>query len=503
MTKPLDLVAGRRIAKNTLWNLAGQVAPLAAAVVSIPLLIEGLTPEGFGLLSLAWMIVGYFSLFDLGLGRALTQVVSDRLGAGNVEEVPRLVATAVVIMLGVGVIGSGVALAITPWAVDSALRIPPATQVEARRAFYLMALSVPAVTITAAFRGLLEANQRFGIVNAIKAPFGVFNFAGPALTLLFSRRVDVVVAVLAASRFAGALAHWIACRLAIPTQTSLRQVDWALAPLLFRFGGWMTVSNVVSPLMVYFDRFLIGSLISMSAVAYYVTPYEIVTKLWAVPAALVAVLFPAFSAVLATDREHGGRLFSRGLRFLFLVMFPVTLGIVVLAPWGLRIWVGATFEARSTRVLQLLAAGVFVNSLAYVPFAYVQGAGRPDLTAKLHFAELPIYAALLWWAVKSFGVQGAAAAWAIRMIIDAIGLLVIGGYLGVRRALVRHALLAIAVALALMFVGGGLAGSSAGIVFLAGTYALFLPVSWRFLLDDDERAALVRAIGPLLSRGRS
>ena len=45
----------------------------------------------------------------------------------------------------------------------------------------------------------------------------------------------------------------------------------------------MTVSNVVGPIMVYLDRFLIGALLPMAAVTQYVTPYEVVTKLTVIP----------------------------------------------------------------------------------------------------------------------------------------------------------------------------------------------------------------------------
>ncbi len=60
----------------------------------------------------------------------------------------------------------------------------------------------------------------------------------------------------------------------------------------------MTVTNVVGPVMVTMDRFLIGAMISITAVAYYTTPYEMVTKLWLIPAAMVGVMFPAFSTSL-------------------------------------------------------------------------------------------------------------------------------------------------------------------------------------------------------------
>ena len=153
----------------------------------------------------------------------------------------------------------------------------------------------------------------------------------------------------------------------------------------------MTVTNIVGPLMVYLDRFLIGALASMTAVAYYTTPYELVTKLGIIPVALVGVLFPAFSTTFAHDRSYTTQLFSQGVKFIFLGMFPVILLIVTFANEGIYLWLGAEFAQNSSYVLQWLAAGVFINSLAQVAFAMIQGAGRPDLTAKLHLLELPFY----------------------------------------------------------------------------------------------------------------
>ena len=37
----------------------------------------------FGVLSLVWMFIGYFSLFDLGLGRATTKLVAEKIDLLN------------------------------------------------------------------------------------------------------------------------------------------------------------------------------------------------------------------------------------------------------------------------------------------------------------------------------------------------------------------------------------------------------------------------------------
>lgn len=181
------LTGGCLLARNTLWNLVGGGAPLAVAVLCIPILIRELGQERFGVLTLAWALIGYASLFDLGLGRALTQLVARKLGAGEVAEVPKLVWTSLLLMLLLGVVGAVVVVLISPWLVHRALNVPDALEPETLQSFYLLGLSVPLVISTAGLRGLLEAHQRFGMINVLRVPMGVFTFAGPLLALPFPR----------------------------------------------------------------------------------------------------------------------------------------------------------------------------------------------------------------------------------------------------------------------------------------------------------------------------
>jgi O-antigen/teichoic acid export membrane protein len=58
------------------WNLAGLSLPLLVAALTVPHLVEVLGKEKFGLLALAWGLIGYAGVLDLGIGRAVTQLVS-------------------------------------------------------------------------------------------------------------------------------------------------------------------------------------------------------------------------------------------------------------------------------------------------------------------------------------------------------------------------------------------------------------------------------------------
>ena len=73
------LIGNKSITHNVLWNLVGAGLPLLVAIFVIPILIKNIGTARFGVLTLAWAVVGYFSLFDLGLGRAITKLASESL----------------------------------------------------------------------------------------------------------------------------------------------------------------------------------------------------------------------------------------------------------------------------------------------------------------------------------------------------------------------------------------------------------------------------------------
>lgn len=487
-TRQKHLTSGRLLAKNTVWNLIGMCAPMLAAVFCIPILLGELGKDRFGILTLAWALIGYAGLFDFGLGRALTQLVANKLGAGQQTEVPSIAWSSLFLMLLFGFGGMLFAFLITPWLVYHVLSIPNALRGEAASSFYLLGLSVPVVITTTGLRGLLEAHQRFDLINLLRIPMGVFSFAAPLLVLPFSKTLLPVVAVLVCGRFIGCVAHLWLCLRVMPSLQGRTFVRRPAVRALLRFGGWMTVTNIVGPLMVTFDRFLIGALVSTTAVAYYATPYEMVTKLWIVPSALVGVMFPAFSTSFAQRLDRTAVLFGRAVKLVFLTLFPVALLIVAFAKQGLTLWLGPDFASHSGRILQWLAVGVFVNSLAQVPFALIQGVGRPDTTAKLHLFELPVYMLGLWWLVGRWGVEGAAIAWTVRVIVDAFVLFFVARRLFPSPApSLRRIIVPIVVGLLLFTMAALPTGILPKTLFVFVAYLIFGAAAWFLVLSLEER----------------
>ena len=488
---PANMLTSRNVAANTIWNLLGQGGPLIVAALAIPILIHKLGVDRFGVLTLAWVLVGYFTLFDLGLGRALTKLLAERLALNTDEDIVPLIWTALSVMLVLGIACAAALCICSSILVHRVLRVPPFLQRETVLALYPLALSVPLVTMTSGLRGILEAHHRFRVLSAVRLGMGFYTYLGPLLVVLFSNNLVSLVLALFAGRICSWAIHLKLCLSLMPKRTYGRAWNVDALKSLLKFGGWITVSNLVDPLLIYLDRFMIGTFISVAAVSYYAAPFEMVTKLWLVPGSLCAVLFPAFSATARVDNGRMICLYRRATKSLLFLLFPVVLTLIVFAPQILHYWLGGDFAYHSSTILRWLAVGVFVNSLGYVPFALLQAADRPDLTCKLNLIETPAYCIALWWVIQRYGIAGAACIWTIRLSVNAaILFLLCRRFVRVEGSFAWGMPLLAGFSLASLLTGALLQGTLFKASFLLIALAIFLSAAWSIGLNSEDRSAL-------------
>ncbi len=477
-----------RIAGNTGWNLFGFCAPMVVAFVSIPLFIVGLGAERFGALTLVWMLVGYFGILDFGMGRAMTKMTAEYLGLGRGGELPRIFWTALGMMTLCGLAGA-ILLAIGSEALAyRALNIPEALREETRNAFLIVCLGLPFTVAVTGLIGILETHQRFRLINLIRIPLGMATYAAPLAVLAYTRSLTWVVAVLIAVRIVEFAIFLGCCLSLIPVLRTQVRWDRAMVKPLLTFGGWMTVSNVTLPLMIHIDRFIVGVARTLSEVAYYANPAEIVVKMLILPRALVSALFPPMTMHLARKSAEADALFGRAVKLLLLVLFPATLGLYTLAPEFLQLWLGDDFARYGAGVLRLLTAGIFVYALSYLPFSLLQSTGRPDLSARWHLAELPLFLGIAWWMTTRWGIVGMAVAWGLRGFLDVLVLfpLALRFVPAARSAVIRSAL-AMGLGLCLLPLVGSVDALLPRLATAAACLAAFSLLAWRALLSAGER----------------
>ncbi|HUY27491.1 MAG TPA: flippase [Candidatus Binataceae bacterium] len=491
-----SLTSGRRLIRNVIWNGLGELGPLGAAFIAMPILIHTIGTERFGILALAWTVFGYFGLLDMGVSSALTKLISDRLATGRRDEVPALIGTALAMLTVFGLIGAVAMGASAHLLVHNLFKVPPALRGEATGAFVVMALGLPICIMNSSLAAILSAHQRFDLINLVRSPNAIFSSLGPLCVLPFSHSIVAIVVAL----FAGNTLTWIVyfamCSQAVPGVPRKLRFNPALARGLLGFGGWETASNFLAGITHTVDRFLLAAMTSIGAVSFYVVPARILNKLHMIPWLICSVMYPAFAHSLADDRARTRMLFARGAKLIVLALFPIVLVAVVFARELLTLWMGAGLASHSTIVLQLLALSVLADGIGAIAGVLVSAAHRPDLNAKIHAALLPVYVGFAVLMIRDYGVAGAAAANLVRAVVDSLA-----HWITARTVLPSQRGLAAGLGYFLLGVLASTAiailplGLEAKCLLVAVAAAILYAGAWFVLLDEGDRRSIVEYLG--------
>ncbi len=408
------------IRKNIWWNLCGSAGPMVIGFASIPYIYQHIGIERIGVLTLIWALIGYFSIFDFGLGRAITQRIASQTSHKTEQQKLTTATTGVYLTLLIGIVGSLAGFLFIELAGVGWINTAKNLDQEIYSSFLLACLAIPATTTTAGLRGILEGEQRFKAINLLKLLLGLSNFLGPIASIaLLGSRLDYTVGSLVLARYIILIAHYCV----VNNIFSATRVNISIdeSKQLFKFGGWMTLSNIISPLMVIADRFLIANVLGASVVAFYTIPAEFMIRLLVIPAAITTTLFPVFSKDISEKNyTNSHALYIKSMQVIFILMSCIVICILIGANFGLQMWLGSEFAEKSSVVASVLAVGILFNSMAQIPHAYIQAAGDARSTALIHMCESGLYIPTLFLLMHSHGILGAAIAWMLRALLDLV-----------------------------------------------------------------------------------
>lgn len=401
------------IRKNTIINLTGAIVLMAVMLITVPLYLELLGEARYGVLALVWLVLGYFSFLEMGLGKATANQIA-KTNEGAAAERSEIFWTALLMNAGMGVIAAGILWLVGDYLLTNVLKMPEYFRLEALAALPWMITTLPLVLTSSVLNGALEGRSQFVAVNLLQViGNAVFQVAPLLIAYVYGPTLEFVIATAVISRALMNVAALVTCQGLV-----LRGAGFAFSTarlrILLSFGGWIAVTGIAGPILETVDRFVIGATLGAKAVAHFVIPYQLAAALRVLPAALSRALFPRFSAQ-GDDKQH---LAMKALRALTVVMTPSVILVMLLLDPFMQAWVGPEVAETAVPLGRVFLLGIWMNSLAYVPLSMLQGTGKPDLVAKIHLLEIVPFLAVLYLAIGAFGLYGAAAAWALRVAAD-------------------------------------------------------------------------------------
>ena len=399
---------------NTIWSLAGNGLPMLAGACLVPFILKHLGDEAFGVLTLVWALIGYFSLFDIGVGRTLTYNLSKLSPEKNLSKIAIVLKAGLLLAFLAGVVGAIVMLLLAPYLATSWLKISPIMQEDAKWSFYIAALGVIPTTLTSGVRGALEGLGYFSASNSNKILLGFCMFLLPAISIVIhGNHVWSITLYLVFARIVALIFALTQLRTYLKIYSTESILNYFKS--LLDYGIWITLSGIVGPLMVYGDRFFVSASIGASLLPIYVIPQEILQRLLIIPTSMCAALLPAMAS--SSSKVFIGS-YRKHFRFMTVLMFFICLIVAILLSHVLGLWINKSFAAQATPIGLIFVAGIWFNSMASVSYVGLHALGKTKVTAIIHIVELPLYLIGLFILTSSFGLVGAALAWSGRTLFD-------------------------------------------------------------------------------------
>lgn len=495
MARPVSAPAGPSQAQDSRWALTGSIISNISNVLIVILLARFLGGEAVGEYTVAFAFRAILVLVcGLGMRAAMTRFVAAYIARGDAAVVrgsillglsaPLALSTlvAVVWFLAAGTLADTVFD-------DSDLTVP----------MQLFAVSLPFAVLLdsalAATQGFLTMRP-YTLIGQILDP-GLRILMTAGFLIAGGGVVAVSVALPVASGVAAVLAVVALKRLTDTQPSGSVVLPWRE---LANFASLSWVASMATQGLLWADILVLGILVSSVDVGV----YQVAVRVVLIATFCITPLTASMAARVAWHWEHGDR---EGVsdRYLSVVLwcsrlsFPILAGVIAVPEAVLGVFGGEFIDGRT--VVLIMAVGAIAEAVGAPSSVLLNQIGRNRLNMTFNVAALVLNVGLNILLVPIMGIEGAAVAWGVTLLLGgAVRIVAVHRVATARWPFNRELLAAAAAAVAALVVARAtvevLPLPDIAELFVAGFLItlVYLAVVWKFGLTRVERDQAVRAL---------
>jgi len=392
------------IRRNSFVNLTGNLVGLVLFAALTPLYFHVIGSERYGVLSIIWAFLSFFSAFDFGMGSALTYRVASDARDDKARQADYFW-TALSISLPVGLTMGSLLFALVGGGLGNLFRLTPVVMTELLNSAPAL-LGIGACTVLLSTSGGLLRGREFFVTNAVLTAVALtLSILLPVLAaLLISPSLHVLILGVLASRLI-VVASSITFAQFVVLGGRRPSVSLASAKSLIGYGAWSSVGGVIELTISSADRFILGAVAGPAAVGYYSVPSSVLARVMIFPTSIGAAALPQLAARSPEEEE----ILARKIVRMVAMMTPCFVGGVFLAEPFLRLWMGPAFAKVATLPMQILLPAFWLEGMSAILFYRLLAQGRPRTSAVVVAIILLPYCALIYYLSGIWGVVGGAA----------------------------------------------------------------------------------------------
>ena len=509
--KDRSLVSASWITRSVLSNWFGLAANLLISFFMAPFVVHHLGNNSYGVWALMLQLTGYMGVVDVGLRSALVRFVSRYRAQNDQNALNELMSSTLQLYSGFALlclaVGSILAFFVLPH-----LHVPLSLLPQARITLLLATLILASDFVFATFQGSLAGLSRWDLRNLISTAVLILR---ATLIVVLLLRGHGLVALALVQLFASLVGHslevYFVKRLLPGLKFSFGSLQAKyLKPILGHSAYSMLIGLGVG-INYEVDTIVIAAFLPVQEVTFYVIGFNLIKYLRDLINASSMIVAPLASHLDAQGHSRGvSELLTRGSKYTLLLAYLGCAGLLCLGPDFIRVWMGNEYALRSSKVVIILAIGLFFSLTENIGAHLLFGLGKHGLNVWCTGAEAILNLTASIFLVRHYGIYGVAAG-------TGLAALVVRGWFFPNAALkvfhvrwkeylVRSVLPTVAPTLA--FAAGTFVtrhfvpihGYATLCLTGLGGLLLYLPILWAFSLDGEERIQIKDQLAGLLGK---
>ncbi|HKT21815.1 MAG TPA: oligosaccharide flippase family protein [Nitrososphaerales archaeon] len=366
----------KRSAKGSAVLFTGNLVASSIAAIGSAIIARLLSPDNFGLFSLALVTPTLLQLFThFGTRTASTKFVAHNLAIGEVEKARQYGQTALAFSLCVGVVMAFVNYASSWWVASTLFQRPELQPYIALLSLYLIGASIGLVVVAVAtgWNAMGQAslvNILWALLKLIIAPILIVAGLGVSGAVLGQSFAFLIAAL-------GSAALLFYTRLKFSWERFRHFAADSMEMLKFGFAPF--IGNLMGGLSTFYVSVLLALVATNTKVGLYQAALNLITPATLLAAATTSALYPAFASLHAT-KEDTARAFGLSVKYVSFLIGPVLFFLAAAAPQLMYLIYGAKFVSGSNYLLLLsLAYAPIIIGQSVIP-SFLNGIGRTRLT---------------------------------------------------------------------------------------------------------------------------
>jgi len=403
--------------KNTIANYFGQGWTALMGLAFVPIYIDYLGVEAWGLVGFMTMMQAWLTLLDMGLSPALSREMSRyKAGEHSALFLGNLLRSLELIYIGVAFTIIVSVWLIAPWLAAHWLRVETLGADTVSKAIGLMGLVLAAKMVEQVYRGVIQGAQMQVWLNCAQSIMVALRWGGAVAVLKWvDSSVDAFFLWQGGVSLLTVLVLARQTYLILPTGMGVFRFDWAVLKQIRRFAGGMFVTTLLALILTQVDKLLLTRLVSLQDFGLYMLANSVAGALYFLVMPISSAVLPRLTELVTLSDENALiHTYHSACQWVAAIMIPIALVIAAYSESLLLAWTGeADLSERACQLVSFLALGTMCNGLMHVPYALQLAYGWTGFAIRTNILAVVFFIPAIFWMVPRFGAVGAAWVWLV------------------------------------------------------------------------------------------